>query len=294
MVLDENGQILGRGNAGPSDHVDEPAGSRRAADACQRALAAALARAGLAADATLAAVVIGLSGFEGEWHGVEPRLAARTVRYVHDGPVALAAATSVRPAAVVIAGTGSAGYAERAGGSAVRVGGFGYLFGDEGSSFAIARAAIAQAMRASDRGLLTDLGAAALAFFDCRDLYGLARAVSLKEIARPQIAGFARVVQDAARLGDAGAAAILDDAARALAELAADLLARLDAGPGPIPLAFVGGTFANPNLRAAVERRVAALAPSAAIISPAHEPAVGAALLAFDAAGIARPTLASA
>ena len=52
----------------------------------------------------------------------------------------------------MIAGTGSAGYGERAGGSAVRIGGFGYLFGDEGSSFAIARAAIAEAMRASDRG----------------------------------------------------------------------------------------------------------------------------------------------
>lgn len=95
-------------------------------------------------------------------------------------------------------------------------------------------------------------------------------------------------------MGDTGAAAILDDAARALAELAADLLVRLDAGAGPIPLALVGGTFENPSLRTAVERRVAALAPSATIITPAHEPAVGAAFLAFDAAGIARPTLVSA
>jgi len=75
----------------------------------------------------------------------------------------------------VIAGTGSVAYGESGVRDPIRVGGFGYLFGDEGSSYAIARTALAGAMRMTDRGVLTDLGSAALAFFDCSDLRALAR-----------------------------------------------------------------------------------------------------------------------
>jgi N-acetylglucosamine kinase-like BadF-type ATPase len=191
----------------------------------------------------------------------------------------------------VIAGTGSAAYGERANGEAVRAGGFGYLFGDQGSSFAIARAALAGAMRSSDGGAITNLGEAALGFFDAPDLRALARAVSLGEIKRPQLAGFARVVLDAARLGDADAGTIVDAAAGDLAALAAQVVGQLAAGAdAPVPVAFVGGAVENAGLRAGVARRVEAAAPWARVVDPAHEAAFGAALLAFDAAGAARPS----
>ena len=104
----------------------------------------------------------------------------------------------------------------------------------------------------------TDLGTAALAFFDCPDLRALARAVALREIGRPQLAGFARVVHDAARLGDAEAAAIVEDAAAALAGLAQLVVERLGGGDCPdVPVAFVGGAMENAGLRAAAERRAA-------------------------------------
>ena len=290
VVLDDNGLQLGRGTAGPSDHVGEPATTQRAAQACESALAAALAAAGLPAGTPLAAVVVGLSGYEGAWHGREPSFGDAIVRYTHDAVAALSGAIRERPAAVVIAGTGSVGYGESAQREPVRVGGFGYLFGDEGSSFAIARTALAAAMRVSDRGVLTDLGAAALAFFDCRDLRALARAVSLRQIGRPQLAGFARVVFDAARLGDPEAAAIVENAAAALAGLAQLVVEQLgDADMPAVPVAFVGGAVENTELRAAAERRLEAATPLARVVPPLAEPAVGAALLAFDAAGVARP-----
>ena len=81
VVLDADGAVLGRGTSGPADHVDEPHDSRRAAQACERAVAAALTTGGEPADAPLAAVVIGLSGFEGVWHGIEPAFGdARVLR----------------------------------------------------------------------------------------------------------------------------------------------------------------------------------------------------------------------
>lgn len=289
VVVDDAGVVLGRGEAGPSDHVAEPHRSRRAADACEGALAAALAAAGLEDGTSLEAVVAGISGYEGAWYGIKPTLRARTVRYVHDAPIALAGAIDERPAAVVIAGTGSVGYAE-APGREVRVGGFGYLFGDEGSSFALARTALAGAMRASDRGIQTDLGLAALAFFDCPDLRALGRAVALNEVSRPQVASFARVVHDAARLGDAEAKALIEDAAGALAGLGLLALERLGVPEGfPVPLAFVGGAFVNEEFRAMVGRRYLDLVPRGRVVEPHYEPVIGAALLAFDAAERARP-----
>jgi glucosamine kinase len=290
VVAGANGEVLGRGTAGPSDHVDEPATSQRAAQACEGALAAALAAAHLPLDAPLEAVVIGLSGYEGSWHGREPHFASPIVRYKHDSVIALAGAIRERPAAVVIAGTGSAGYGEDANREPIRAGGFGYLFGDDGSSFAIARTALAAAMRVSDRGVLTDLGAAALSYFDCSDLRALARAVSLRQIARPQLAGFTRLVFDAARLGDPEAAGIIDDAAAALAGLAQLLVEQLGSADVPaVPVAFVGGAVENAEFRATIARRLENATPLARVVAPAHEPAVGAALLAIEAAGVARP-----
>jgi N-acetylglucosamine kinase-like BadF-type ATPase len=290
VVTDASGEVLGRGTAGPSDHVDEPATSQRAAQACEGALSAALAAAELPPDALFEAVVIGMSGFEGRWHGREPHFASPIVRYKHDSVIALAGAIRERPAAVVIAGTGSAGYGESANRDPIRAGGFGYLFGDEGSSFSIARTALAAAMRVSDRGVLTDLGAAALAYFDCFDLRGLARAVSLHQIGRPQLAGFSRLVFDAARLGDPEAAGIIGDAAAALAGLAQLLVEQLGSADIPaVPVAFVGGAMENADFRAAVAQRPQNATPLARVVTPAHEPAVGAALLAIEAAGVARP-----
>ncbi|HEY5349706.1 MAG TPA: BadF/BadG/BcrA/BcrD ATPase family protein [Candidatus Lustribacter sp.] len=289
VLLDARGTLLGRGTAGPSDHVDEPATTQRAAEACEAAVAAALAAAGLPPGTALTACVVGLSGYEGRWYGREPAFGAATVRYEHDAVIALAGAIRERPAAVVIAGTGSAGYGEPARGAPIRAGGFGYLFGDEGSSFAIARMALADAMRSTDRDVLTDLGSAALAFFGCPDLRALARAVALREIGRPRVAAFARVVFDAARLGDPAAAAIVADAAAALAGLAQLVVERLGAGTAAVPTAFVGGAMENAELRGAASRRLEAATPLARVVAPAFEPAVGAAFLAFDAAGIARP-----
>lgn len=290
VVVDAGGLILGRGTAGPSDHVGEAETSRRAAEACETALRRALEAAGLDPATPLAAVVAGISGFEGSWHGVEPVFAAPVVRFEHDAPIALAGATDERPAGVVIAGTGSAGFGVSAAGRRYAVGGYGYLFGDEGSSFAIARSALATAMRFSDRGVATDLGEAALAFFDVASLRALVRAVSLHEIDRARIASFARVVHDASRLGDDQARAILEDAAAALAALAVLLVERLDGtDDAPVGIALSGGTFANADLRAGVERRFANAAPRGRLLPDRYEPAVGAALLAFDAAGESRP-----
>jgi N-acetylglucosamine kinase-like BadF-type ATPase len=282
VILNGADQIVGRGVAGPSDHIDEPPESRRCADACEAALARALAAAQLPDSSTFEAVVVGLSGYDGELHGVAPHFASAKVRYVHDAPIALAGAVDRRPAVVVIAGTGSVAYAEDANRASVRIGGYGYVFGDEGSSFALARGALSYAMDQADRGARTRLGDAALAYFDRSDLRALARAYYLREIGRPEIATFARVVLDAARLGDSVANSLVDRAAVALASLAATAIARLNLTAISVPVAFIGGLFSSADIYRRTATQLGLLAANARLVKPQHDAAVGAARMAME------------
>ena len=289
VVVDEKGVVRGRGGAGPADHVDEPPGSRKFADACTTALARALEAAGLSRDTRFAAVHAGLSGYDERFDGARPAFSADTFRVQHDAPVALAGAVQTLPAVVVIAGTGSVAYGKGAEGQSVRAGGWGYLFGDAGSAFAVARDALAHAMAADDRGARSPLGDAALAYFDRPNLRALATEAQLGRIPRAQVASFARVVHDAARLGDANADAIVDGAATALANLAAVTLARLHLSSDAVPVAFAGGAFANDAFFARTRERLAALAPHAQAVTARYDPATGAALLAFADARLPVP-----
>jgi len=289
VVVDERGYVRGRGKAGPADHVDEPPGSRKCAAACAAAVAGALEAAGLPAGSALEAVRIGLSGYDARFDGRVPEFAARSVRLVHDAPVALAGAVQTRPAVVAIAGTGSVAYGEDPAGNAVRVGGWGYLFGDEGSALAVARDALAHAMAADDRGEKTALGEAALAFFDRRTLRELATEALQGRIGRASVAAFARVVHDAARLHEPDAVAIVDRAAAALAALAAVAIERLGLEGKPVAVAFAGGAFRSEAFSARARERLAAFAPNAQAVAPRYDPAIGAALLAFGDADLPVP-----
>lgn len=288
VVVRDDGVLLARGAAGPAAHVDEPPGSRRCADACTSALARAFEAAGLPVSTELAAVHIGLSGWDARFDGAPPAFAAGSVRIGHDAPIALAGAVQTRPAVVVIAGTGSVAYGEDLSGAAVRVGGWGSMFGDAGSAYALARDGLARAMAADDRGKRSGLGEAALAFFDRRDLRELATAAVQGRIPRSELASFARVVHDAARLGDRDANEIVESAATALAALAVTALERLGSEAGTT-VALIGGTFANQAFFERTRDRIAAAAPLALTVRPHYEPAIGAALLAFAEAGIDVP-----
>ena len=144
-------------------------------------------------------------------------------------------------------------------------------------------------MSEEDRGNASPLGEAALAFFDRGDLRELATAALQGRISRGGIAGFARVVHDAARLGDAGASAIVDRAASALAALAADAIARLRLGERQVRVAFSGGAFRSEAFFARARERLALAAPNATAVTPRYDPAIGAALLAFGDAELPVP-----
>ncbi|MDQ6823581.1 MAG: hypothetical protein M3Z07_03710, partial [Candidatus Eremiobacteraeota bacterium] len=239
VIATSDGHVLARGSGPPADEVAQGPESTRMRDALSGALAAAVAAAGLGAATRFASVVAGISGYEGRVFGREPSLPSDRVSLVHDSVIAHAGALQGAPGVVVIAGTGSVGYAVNDAGLGARVGGWGYLFGDEGSAFWLARSALGAIMSDSEGHEPSSLAKAALEHFKQPSLRALARVFYAGEITRAELATFARPLTNAASRGDAEGVYWVREAAEQLALLAYAAAGR--AGLGEHDAAFVGG-----------------------------------------------------
>ncbi len=172
-----------------------------------------------------------------------------------DIEIALAAAFDEGPGIVVTAGTGSVAVGRDRTGKQHRIGGYGWQMGDEGSGYAIGRAALGAVSRAVDgrspRTALSErvLAASRSAGFD--ELVRWAAGASPAEVA-----SLAPHVLDVAAHGDPLAQGILDYAARELTQLAICLVPVMDIAP-PVGVAFTGGLLsADGPLRRSVLARL--------------------------------------
>lgn len=286
VVGDESGTVLGRGNGPPADEVAQDAESTRLHDALSLALGAALLDARQAHDTRFESVVAGISGYDGRVVGVAPAVPSKRFELLHDAPVAHAAAFGEGPGVLVIAGTGSVAYGRNEHGDELRVGGWGFLFGDEGSAFWIARRCIERAMRDEDAGAESELQRAVLAHLGQASLRDVQHAVAAGTLGRDAIAAFAQHALALAQGGDGDARPIADQAADALAALAALCARRLHGDKRvtghAVPLAFSGGLLADAWFEAHVRARVADRLPEAQIVAMQRTPAEGALLLAIE------------
>jgi N-acetylglucosamine kinase-like BadF-type ATPase len=165
-----------------------------------------------------------------------------------DALIALRASVPSGDGIVLIAGTGSIAYGTF-GERTVRAGGYGSLIGDEGSAFAIGRAALAVALRAADgRGVLDDFSRDVMEQLDAFD--GPALASRMYDSADPvtAIAALAPMVLQRAGDGNRSAAKIVQSAAVDLFELVKAVLRRADATAREVPLVLAGGLLASNSL----------------------------------------------
>ncbi|MGD2217950.1 MAG: BadF/BadG/BcrA/BcrD ATPase family protein [Gemmatimonadales bacterium] len=242
VVLDEWGDELGRGAAGPAV-TDRDGGAIEI-----EALAAAAQRAAAASrvEFPVAALCAGLAGVgrEEERAAAEAALTARGIasstRVVTDAEAAFHDAFADGPGILVIAGTGSIAWGRAEDGREARAGGWGPLVGDEGSGYDIGLHGLRAALRAADgRGSETELLARFAAQLGAAEPQGLVTWAA--NAGRPEIAGLAPLVCDLARAGDGVAAQIVDAALASLAGHVAALLARLGPWTAPPGLALGGG-----------------------------------------------------
>lgn len=182
----------------------------------------------------------------------------------------------------LVAGTGSIGYGERQGRKA-RAGGWGEVFSDEGSAYWIAIQGLNAFTRMSDgrlaQGPLHGAVVDTLGLADDLDI--CARVMGQAGMTRDEIAGLAPIVSRAAELGDAVAADILDRAGAELAAIALALRRQLGfAEDERVLLSWSGGVLTRQDaVQSALIRHLQHRAPYE-IVTPRHEPGVGAALYA--------------
>lgn len=174
-----------------------------------------------------------------------------------DATIAVLGAFAGGPGIVVIAGTGSVAVGWPGRGRVNRVGGHGFLLGDEGSGYWIGRAAITAALRSRDRtgpanGLV--------------EVVERASGARLEELVIKVHSDLAdrklvsRIVPALSASADPTAVAILDEAADHLIAMAKALRTTL----GDLPVARVGGVFEIPAIAAKFTAATGATAPAEA------------------------------
>jgi glucosamine kinase len=285
VVGDERGRVIGRGASGPADEVGQGAQSPRMHEALSEALRAARESAGLPGHTHFEAIVAGVSGYEGRVYGRMPQLSATRFVLMHDAPIAHAGALGGLPGIVVIAGTGSVVYATD-GEQGWTLGGWGYLFGDEGSAFWLAREVLSGLMRGEDGIGSQDSQEVreACEFFGLPSLRAIARAFYSGELSRDRIAAFASAGMRATK-----SCTQVRVAATYLSSLVQEAVLR----GAPPRVALVGGMFSNEDFAAEVREQVKRSLPDAELVVPHYDPAVGALLLAYREAGISGIEIAS-
>ena len=146
-------------------------------------------------------------------------------------------------ALVAVCGTGSMAAAFGEGGRVITRGGFGYLFGDEGSAYAIAREGLFAAARAAEgTDPPTALTAALTEHFGVKDVYAFTEMAYDPPLPRKRLAAFAPRVTACAMAGDETADGILSRQAALFAGTVRSLAAAL---PAPPTVFLFGGVFAH-------------------------------------------------
>lgn len=277
LIGDETGRILGRGEGGPCNHAAEEEGRRRLERAIGESVGAARAEAGLSPKVRFAAACCGMSGGAEDKRAIlESILPADELIVTTDAVIALAGATPSGLGIVVIAGTGSMAFARNQSGETARAGGWGYLFGDEGSAFDIARQALRAALRMEEGwGPATDLREKLLQAGGAASANELMHRFYAPDWPRDRIASFAPLVDEAAEAGDGVAAEILYFAASQLAMLVSAVRPLVCQADAATQVAFAGGAFRSRRLR---ERflELVELEPSTECMAAQHSAAEGA------------------
>ena len=167
----------------------------------------------------------------------------------HDAMIALAGATSGEPGIIVVAGTGSIAFGKNKRGETARAGGWGYIFGDEGGAFDIARQALRAVLREHEGwGGRTALTPALLEAAGAADANEMLHSFYTAAWPRSRVADLARTVSRIAEEGDPIALRLLHHAAQELALLAGSVRRQLWSEGKPVLVSWAGGTFQSDPL----------------------------------------------
>ncbi|MGB3265982.1 MAG: BadF/BadG/BcrA/BcrD ATPase family protein [Microcoleus sp.] len=302
ILTDENSIVLGRGEAGPSNYQTQ--GIEKTKESIQLAIERAVLSAKIDPNINLKieAICLGLAG-AGRAKDIEivqfvvqnlqlanslpvtRSILPRNIVICSDCAIALVGGTGQEVGIAVIAGTGSIVFGQNRQGETKRVGGWGYILGDEGSGYDIAVGGLQAALKFYDgRGDFTALAEKFQGHLGLNNLEELVEVVYRRGWGVPEIAALAPIVDRAAAEGDRVAEGIIDRAVAKLTFSTKTAISALFSPTEEFEIVTIGGVWGGEaNYRGRFETAISAIAPNAKVISPRYEPAFGAALLALNA-----------
>jgi N-acetylglucosamine kinase len=299
ILMNSFGKVLGRGEAGASNY--QSIGTEAALTSIQHAVHAAVIE-GLKLTDTIKveAICFGLAGvgrlqdtevvkdiFESlkncQALPIDWAVHSSCVVICNDAFIALVGGIGGDVGVAVVAGTGSIVLGRNSQGKTKRVGGWGYILGDEGSGYKIAVAGMQAALKAYDgREKLTRI------VDDFKQYLGLASIEDLIEViyrrgwSVKEIAALALIVDNAAAQGDEVANRIINEAVQELVKATLTVLEALFEPRELMEVVTVGSVWQSKcKIRERFTASVVGRFPGVKVILPRHEPAYGACLLAL-------------
>lgn len=294
VLMDEAGQIWGRGQAGPSNY--QTVGIEAAKTAIDTAITQAILNSGRE-NITIDGIGLGLAGVGRpedvrvvqDWlQPIQSKFQPDAVVIESDSVIALAGGVGQGEGIVVIAGTGSQVFGKNSQGQTKRVGGWGYLLGDEGSGYHIAIQGLQAALKSYDgRIASTRLVEALQHHLGLETIEGLIEVVYRRGWAAKEIAALAPIIDQVAASGDQVATDIISAATAELVLATEVAIASLFEPQASFKIVTMGGVWQGmTHLRYQFIEEIYAIAPAAEVIWPRYEPAFGAGLLGLQALGM--------
>jgi N-acetylmuramic acid 6-phosphate etherase len=280
-------KIIGRGTAGPANPqvIGFDAAIRAIRLATAKAFEAASLQEGRVGRACLAIAGAGRAADQQQIHSAASAAnLADEIAVVDDAVPLLAAGTPEGWGLVLIAGTGSLARGRTIDGQTARAGGWGYLLGDEGSSYSLGLAALNAVAKALDgRAPRTTMVELCLQALGDSAPEAIIDRVYRQSISRASIAELAQCVTAAAEKGDNAAIELLQRAAAELALMLQAVATKLGFIDQPVPLALAGGLLVHcPALQKLMSEQCSAIGLRFDPVTLVPCPAEGALALAAD------------
>lgn len=290
LAIDRLCQVVGQSESGPSNHL------LVARDVVKPSLTEAINQAlesgGLDRD-DVVCISAGMAGIDFDGAGAaEIETLLREMGFENlvlngDMVIAHAGALELKPGVVALAGTGSAILGIGADGQRVKVGGWGPVYGDEGSAYRIAQMALRAAARGYDgRGPATVLTAELLRALDLVEFRETVSRVYVEGMEPREIAALSRVAYEVAERGDEVAQTIFFLGGGELAESVEAAIRQLGLSQREVSVSYQGSVLEScALLRERFEETLRLHQPKCMVLPPRFEAVLGAYLLGRTAVG---------
>jgi N-acetylglucosamine kinase len=289
-------QVLGRGEAGPSNYQNVGI-----AATLESILAAIQAAVQTTDNLEISAICLGLAGIgrkvdlevvqdlvqelqDGKSLPITWNLQPENIVVCSDALVSLYGGIGHDVGIVVAVGTGSVVFGRNQQGETKRVGGWGHVLGDDGSAYKIAIAGMQAALRAYDgRGIRTRLMEDFQQNLDLVTIEDLVEVIYRRGWGVKEIAALAPIIDFAAAAHDIVANQIIDRSIQELVEATHTVIESIFSPNSDIEVVTTGNVWSGKcNMFARFATSLAQNHPNIKVIQPRYEPAYGAGLLALQ------------